>query len=72
MKPGAPDNVRGPFKPTSTKVPGLQICEHFRELPALMDKVAIIRSLTHDDPAHLSSGNATVTGQRRFPRPLCN
>jgi hypothetical protein len=63
MKPGAPDTVRGPFKPVATKVPGLQICEHFREMPNLMDKVAVIRSLTHDDPAHLSSGHATVTGQ---------
>lgn len=62
LKPGAPDNVRGPFKPVATKVPGLQICEHFRHLPALMDKVAVIRSLGHDDPAHLSSGHATVTG----------
>jgi hypothetical protein len=63
LKPGAPDTIRGPFKPVATKVPGLRICEHFRHLPALMDKVAVIRSLTHDDPAHLSSGHATVTGQ---------
>ena len=63
LKPSAPDTVRGPFKPVSTKVPGLQICEHFQQLPALMDKVAVIRSLAHDDPAHLSSGHATVTGQ---------
>src|SRR5215218_5115128 len=62
MKPAAPDNVRGTFKPVATKVPGLQICEHFQQLPALMDKVAVIRSLGHDDPAHLSSGHATVTG----------
>lgn len=62
LKPNAPDTVRGPFKPVSTKVPGLQICEHFKQLPALMDKVAVIRSLGHDDPAHLSSGHATVTG----------
>ncbi len=62
LKPNAPDTVRGPFKPVATKVPGLQICEHFKQLPALMDKVAVIRSLAHDDPAHLSSGHATVTG----------
>ncbi len=62
LKPDAPDNVRGPFKPVATKVPGLQICEHFRHMPELMDRVAVIRSLGHDDPAHLSSGHATVTG----------
>lgn len=63
MKPNAPDNVRGSFQPTATSVPGLQICEHFQHLAPLMDKVAVIRSLSHDDPAHLSSGHATVTGQ---------
>lgn len=63
LKPNAPDNIRGPFKPIATKVPGLQICEHFARLSPLMDKLAVIRSLAHDDPAHLSSGHATVTGQ---------
>lgn len=63
LKPTAPDTVRGPFQAVATKVPGLQICEHFQHLPGVMDKVAVIRSLTHDDPAHLSSGHATVTGQ---------
>jgi hypothetical protein len=63
MKPNAPDNIRGSFKPVATSVPGLSICEHFQKLAPLMDKVAVIRSLAHDDPAHLSSGHATVTGQ---------
>jgi hypothetical protein len=62
MKPAAPDNVRGSFKPISTTVPSLAICEHFQKLAGLMSKVAVIRSLTHDDPAHLSSGHTTVTG----------
>jgi hypothetical protein len=62
MKPQAPDNVRGSFRPVATSVPGLQICEHFQQLGPLMDKVAVIRSLAHDDPAHLSSGHTTVTG----------
>jgi hypothetical protein len=62
LKPNAPAGIRGPFKPVATKVPGVQICEHFQRLPALMDKVAIVRSLGHKDPAHLSSGHATVTG----------
>lgn len=63
LKPDAPAEVRGDFKPVSTKVPGIQICEHFTGLSSLTDKLAIIRSLTHDDPAHLSSGHATLTGQ---------
>lgn len=63
LKPDAPLEVRGEFNPISTKVPGIQICEHFTQLASLTDKLAIIRSLTHDDPAHLSSGHATLTGQ---------
>ncbi|QDT07313.1 hypothetical protein K227x_57400 [Rubripirellula lacrimiformis] len=63
LKPDAPSEVRGSFRPISTKVPGTQICEHFTGLASMTDKVAIIRSLTHDDPAHLSSGHATLTGQ---------
>lgn len=63
LKPDAPAEVRGSFNPISTQVPGIQICEHFTRLAKLTDKLAIVRSLSHDDPAHLSSGHATVTGQ---------
>ena len=63
LKPDAPAEIRGDFHPISTKVPGTQICEHFSQLATMTDKLAIIRSLSHDDPAHLSSGHATLTGQ---------
>jgi len=62
MKPHAPEEIRGEFQPVSTRVPGVQISEHFRQLSQRMDRVAVIRSLTHDDPAHLSSAHATLTG----------
>jgi len=62
MKPDAPNEVRGPFKPISTRVPDIQICEHFARVAQVTDKLAIIRSLNHTDPAHLSSGHATLTG----------
>ena len=63
MKPHAPSEIRGEFKPIATKTPGLQICEHFERLAGLTNEVAVVRSLNHDDPAHLSSGHTTVTGQ---------
>lgn len=63
MKPDAPAEIRGDFHPISTKVPGTQICEHFSQLATMTDKLAIVRSLSHNDPAHLSSGHATLTGQ---------
>ncbi|MCA9181713.1 MAG: DUF1501 domain-containing protein [Planctomycetales bacterium] len=63
LKPDAPTEVRGEFNPIATKVPGIQICEHFTRLAQMTDKLAIVRSLTHDDPAHLSSGHLALTGQ---------
>ncbi|MDX1962060.1 MAG: DUF1501 domain-containing protein [Pirellulales bacterium] len=62
MKPQAPSDIRGEFLPISTNVPGIQICEHFQHLSRQMDKVCVIRTLAHDDPAHLSSAHATLTG----------
>ena len=47
MKPEAPDDIRGAFKPIDTNVPGIQICEHFPLMARMMDKVALIRSLHH-------------------------
>ena len=45
LKMDAPSEVRGEFNPISTKVPGIQICEHLPLLAAQMDKLAIIRSV---------------------------
>ena len=39
-----------------------RICEHFQHLAQHVDKLAIVRSLNHTDPAHLSSAHATLTG----------
>jgi hypothetical protein len=45
LKMDAPKEIRGEFKPISTAVPGIQICEHLPRLAKLMDKLAIIRSM---------------------------
>ena len=61
-KPLAPDTIRGPFKPIATNVPGMEFSENFQLLAQRADKLAVIRSLGHDDPAHLSSGHTVLTG----------
>jgi len=61
-KPDAPKEVRGEFAPIATRTPGIFISEHFRQVAKHSDKLAIVRSLTHDDPAHLSSGHLASTG----------
>lgn len=45
LKQDAPSEIRGEFKPISTKVPGIQICEHMPRIAEVMDKLTIIRSM---------------------------
>lgn len=45
LKPDAPSEIRGEFKPIATNVPGIEICEVFPRLAGLMDKASIIRSI---------------------------
>jgi hypothetical protein len=62
-KPDAPAEVRGEFRPIATNVSGIRISEHFPRLAQHADRYAIIRSMTHDDPAHLSSVHHVLTGR---------
>jgi hypothetical protein len=62
LKPKAPTEVRGEFNPIETSVPGIEISEHFPLLARRADRYAIVRSVTHDDPAHLSSVHVFTTG----------
>jgi hypothetical protein len=61
-KPDAAAEVRGEFGTIATRVPGVRLSEHFPRLAQLADRYAIVRSLTHDDPAHLSSVHHVLTG----------
>jgi len=49
MKPAAPKEFRGEFKPIATNVPGIQICEHMPMQARMFDKLAIIRSIVSVD-----------------------
>jgi hypothetical protein len=61
-KPEAPEQVRGLFAPIATRTPGLLISEHFPLLAAQTHRLAVVRSMTHDDPAHLSTAHRLLTG----------
>ncbi|MSR53026.1 MAG: DUF1501 domain-containing protein [Gemmataceae bacterium] len=56
MKPDAPAEIRGKFKPIQTNVNGVRICEHFPLMAKMMDKVALIRSLHHKTGATHENG----------------
>src|SRR5438552_2369854 len=52
MKPDAPAEVRGEFKPVATNVPGIQICELMPQMTQWMHKATIVRSVNHKAGCH--------------------
>jgi hypothetical protein len=67
MKPNAPDDVRGPFKPVKTNVPGIEISELMPYVAKHADKFAIVRSVYHDNVNHNPGQYNILTGMR-YPR----
>jgi Protein of unknown function (DUF1501) len=67
LKPHAPAEVRGEFMPIATSVPGIEICEHFPLLARRTDKLAIVRSMTHEDVNHTTATHNLLTGQPSPP-----
>lgn len=64
LKPQAPAEYRGDFKPIPTNVPGIQVSEHLPLSAKQMDKFAILRSVTHPDAGHESASHYLLTGYR--------
>jgi uncharacterized protein (DUF1501 family) len=65
MKPDAPAELRGPFKPIATSVPGTRICEHMPRLARIADRYCLIRSMTHGDSGHDGGMHICMTGHSR-------
>ena len=63
-KPDAPVEIRGPFKPIQTNIPGIQFSELLPRTAAIADKLAVIRSMSTDDNIHSSSGHWVLTGYK--------
>ncbi len=62
MKPDAPVEIRGEFKPIKTNVPGIDICEHMPRQARLADKLTIVRNMKFTGDNH--SGEQLTTGWR--------
>lgn len=67
LKPEAPQGIRGLFKPINTNVPGIQICDQMPRLAKLMDKVGVVRSVTHPSNVHEPSVYHMLTGKTDMP-----
>jgi len=63
MKPELPLEIRGEFRPITTKVPGIQICELFSRQAKIADKFNIIRSVCHDFADHGGAHKRFMTGR---------
>lgn len=67
LKPAAPAEIRGEFRPVATNVPGIQIGELLPALAQQADKFTIVRSVSHRDSEHGSAAYMALTGH---PHPL--
>jgi hypothetical protein len=43
LKPGAPEGIRGDFKPIATRADGVEICEHLSKTAQVMDQATVVR-----------------------------
>ena len=62
MKPAAPAEVRGPFKPIATRLPGFQVCELLPRHAQLADRFSIVRSIRHTLGVHDDASHWVQTG----------
>ncbi len=62
LKPQAPMEIRGPFEPIATAVPGTFISEHLPECARITDKFTIVRSHSHKVNGHTTGKHYVMTG----------
>src|SRR5690349_1958758 len=62
LKPDAPEEIRGPFKPIATRVPGTRVGEHLPRLARLADRYCLVRSMTHGNGGHDGGMHVAMTG----------
>ncbi len=63
MKPEAAAEIRGPFQPISTNVPGIEVCEHLPHLAKMADRYALMRSVSYPNSNHTPMIYYTLTGR---------
>lgn len=70
MKPDAPAEYRGEFEPIQSNLTGLRICEHLPRMARNMDKVCLLRSVSHTESGdHVAACHYMLTGYPQRPDP---
>lgn len=62
MKPDLPQEMRSEFRPISTSLPGVQVCEHLPRFSRQIHQCALVRSVHHDQVAHAPAVYTALTG----------
>jgi len=66
MKPDAPVEIRGEFRPIATSLPGTRVSEHLPKLSRLMHRATLVRSMNHSvNNSHAAAVYAALTGHDR-------
>jgi hypothetical protein len=68
LKPDAPAEIRGEFKPIPTRVPGIDVCELLPRIADRMDRLAVIRSVVGSEGAHAAFQCMTGRPSNRQPQ----
>jgi hypothetical protein len=63
MKPDAPAEFRGAFRPIHSNVPGIDVCELLPEHAKVMDQCTVIRSFSHGNGDHWAAAHWMLTGR---------
>ena len=61
-KPDAPAEIRGEFNPIQTKIPGVYFSQHMTRLAGIADKIAVVRSVRHNQGNHGAGNHYMMTG----------
>jgi len=61
-KPDAPAEFRGEYDSIATKIPGIRFSKHMTRLAAIADKLAVVRSIRHDQGNHGAGNHYMMTG----------
>ncbi len=67
LKPGAPEGIRGEFRPVATAANGVQISEYLPEVAKVTNKMTLVRSLAHTIPSHAPATMFMTTGNKPTP-----
>lgn len=62
LKPDAPEDIRGPYRPIATNVPGTRIGQLLPKLASMADRYTLIRSMTHGNGGHDGGMHVCMTG----------